>query len=222
MAKVNVTRQKLIDGAMQVLVSEGVAGTTTRKIAEAAGVRLATLHYHFKDKDALLFAVLEEVTSLLQKFLDEEIKPSPDLHHRIEELILAIWRLVRKTRDLQILQFEVTMYAVRRSDTAWLAEKQYEGYFDQYERILAQPRNDGCSKEQIRRLAQFVLAGLDGILVQDLANPDEARTEQLLDSLVRASQAVAAQMASKRGTNDEKAAGSVEPAARLQRKKRPA
>jgi AcrR family transcriptional regulator len=195
MTKMNVTRQKLIDGAMQVLVSEGVAGTTTRKIAEAAGVRLATLHYHFKDKDALLFAVLEEVTRLLQQFLDEEVRPSPDLHHRIEELILAIWRLVKKTRDLQILQFEVTMYAVRRPDTAWLAEKQYQGYFDQYERILAQPPNIACPPEQIRTLAQFVLAGLDGILVQDLANPDEARSERVLRSMIRASQALVVHMA---------------------------
>lgn len=197
MTKVNVTRQKLIDGAMQVLVSEGVAGTTTRKIAEAAGVRLATLHYHFKDKDALLFAVLEDVTRLLQKFLDDEVKPSPDLHHRIQELVLAIWRLVEKTRGMQILQFEVTMSAVRRPDAAWLAEKQYLGYIQQYERILAQPQNSELDSAQLRQLAQFVLAGIDGVLVQDLAMPNEARTREALNCLIRAAQALAAGMASK-------------------------
>ena len=37
----------------------GVIGATTRKIAAESGVRLATLHYHFESKSALLLAVFE-------------------------------------------------------------------------------------------------------------------------------------------------------------------
>ena len=192
--KVSPTKKKLIDGAMRVLSEEGVANTTTRKIAEAAGVRLATLHYHFKDKDALLFAVLEEVTFLLQQFLDEEVKPTADIENCIRELILAIWRLVKKTRDLQILQFEMTMYAVRRPDTAWLAEKQYEGYFQQYERILASCEKSQLQRRQLRALAQFLLAGIDGVLVQHLATPNDARSQEQLNTLIEAGQTTARRM----------------------------
>ncbi len=193
--KVSPSRTKLIDGAMRVLSEEGVSGATTRKIAEAAGVRLATLHYHFKDKDELLFAVLEEVTLLLEKFLDDEVKKSGNLYDCIRELIMAIWRLVRKTKHLQIVQFEMTMYAVRRPSTAWLAEQQYEGYIKQYERILGASNNDLLSSANLRGLAQFVLAGIDGILVQDLATSNEARSGELLEHLVEASQSVARHMA---------------------------
>jgi AcrR family transcriptional regulator len=195
MARRNQTRERLIEGAVQVLAVEGVAGTTTRKIADAADVHLAALHYHFKDKDALLFAVLEAVTRQLEEFLDREVKPSVDLHHRIEELILAIWRLVKKTRDLQILQFEMTMHAVRRKDTAWLAEKQYHGYIEQYRRILAQQENHGLTNQQLRALAQFLLGGIDGILVQDLAMPSDSRTRESLKRLIQAGQYLAKSMA---------------------------
>ncbi|MEJ1939013.1 hypothetical protein WDZ92_53115, partial [Nostoc sp. NIES-2111] len=46
MAKATDTRAKLITGAMEVLCKDGVNGTTTRKIADASGQRLATMHYH--------------------------------------------------------------------------------------------------------------------------------------------------------------------------------
>ncbi len=193
--KISPSRTKLIDGAIRVLSEEGVTGATTRKIAEAAGVRLATLHYHFKDKDELLFAVLEEVTLTLEKFLDDEVKKSNNLYDCIRELIMAIWRLVRKTRHLQIVQFEMTMYAVRRPSTTWLAEQQYEGYIKQYERILGESNNDLLPAASLRDLAQFLLAGIDGILVQDLATSNEARSGELLVYLVETGQSLARDMA---------------------------
>lgn len=193
--KINPSRLKLIDGAMHVLSVEGVSGATTRKIAEAAGVRLATLHYHFKDKDELLFAVLEEVTRLLEQFLDEDVQKSDNLFDCIRELIMAIWRLVRKTKDLQIVQFEMTMYAVRRPGTAWLAERQYEGYITQYERILGASNHGLLGTDDLRDLAHFLLAGLDGIQVQDLATADKTRSDKLLVHLVEASQSLARHMA---------------------------
>jgi AcrR family transcriptional regulator len=169
---VQTTKLKLIEGAMRVLEEEGIAGTTTRRIAEAADVRLATLHYHFKDKDALLFAVLEEITVRMEAFLVQDTKLADNLNQSIEQLIWALWRLVKQTRNLQILQFELTMYAVRDPETAWLAERQYEAYYKKYERILLNYKGCQLTGQDVRHLAQFLLAGLDGILVQDLAIPN--------------------------------------------------
>lgn len=202
-AKVSPSRQKLIDGAMRALSKEGVSGTTTRKIAEAAGVRLATLHYHFKNKDELLFAVLVEVTLILEKFLDDEVKPSKNIYDCIAELVKAIWRLVRKTRHLQIVQIEMTMYAVRQSGTSWIAKQQYEGYVTQYYRILEASNGGILSSDHIRDLAQFLLAGIDGILLQDLAASSDVRSQQLLERLIEESQAAAKRMANADGRLQE-------------------
>jgi AcrR family transcriptional regulator len=53
------TREQILDAARDVLVAQGYAGTTTRAIAEAAGVRPSLVHYHFGGKQQLLVAVLE-------------------------------------------------------------------------------------------------------------------------------------------------------------------
>lgn len=196
--KISPSRQKLIDGAIHVLSKEGVSGATTRKIAEAAGVRLATLHYHFKNKDDLLFSVLVEITLFLEKFLDDEVKPSNNIHDCINELITTIWKLIRETRQLQIVQIEMTMYAARNSTTTWIAKRQYEGYVKQYQRILENSNNDSLTHDNIRDLAQFLLSGIDGILVQDLAASNDKRSKQLLQRLIEAGQFTAKRMAASR------------------------
>lgn len=53
------TRTAIIDAARAQLRADGHRGVTTRKVAEAAGVPLSQLHYHFGSKQGLLLAVLE-------------------------------------------------------------------------------------------------------------------------------------------------------------------
>lgn len=47
-------REALLDGAKRCLLEKGYARTTARDIADAAGVSLAAIGYHFGSKDSLL------------------------------------------------------------------------------------------------------------------------------------------------------------------------
>lgn len=51
-------RQQLIDAAMRLFSVQGFDGTTTREIAEAAGVNEAIIFRHFPSKEALYWAVV--------------------------------------------------------------------------------------------------------------------------------------------------------------------
>ena len=54
------TRQRLIQAALRLFLSQGISGTTTRQIADAARVNEVTLFRHFGSKHGLLLGVLEE------------------------------------------------------------------------------------------------------------------------------------------------------------------
>ena len=54
------TRQKLIDGAVATLRDKGIAGTSARAIAAAAGVNQALVFYHFGSVDELVDAACRE------------------------------------------------------------------------------------------------------------------------------------------------------------------
>ena len=56
------TRLALLDAAEELLISKGVVGISTRKVADRAGVNQALVHYHFGTIEELLLAVLERVS----------------------------------------------------------------------------------------------------------------------------------------------------------------
>ena len=54
------TRLAILDAARERLLADGFAQLSTRKVADAAGVPLSQLHYHFGSKEQLVLALLEE------------------------------------------------------------------------------------------------------------------------------------------------------------------
>jgi AcrR family transcriptional regulator len=64
----DATRELILDAAAELLRGEGSAATTTRAVAERAGVRLSLVHYHFGSKGRLLAELLaRENTKLLAR-----------------------------------------------------------------------------------------------------------------------------------------------------------
>jgi AcrR family transcriptional regulator len=53
------TRTSILDAARACLLADGYANLSTRRVADAAGVPLSQIHYHFGSKQQLILAVLE-------------------------------------------------------------------------------------------------------------------------------------------------------------------
>jgi AcrR family transcriptional regulator len=54
------TRDALLDAAVTLFAEQGVAATTSAGIAQRAGVTPAMVHYHFRNRERLLDAVVDE------------------------------------------------------------------------------------------------------------------------------------------------------------------
>jgi AcrR family transcriptional regulator len=63
--KGQATRDRLIEAAREVLVAHGHAGTSTRAVADAAGVNLSQVHYHFGGRHGLLIEVFRRENEAL-------------------------------------------------------------------------------------------------------------------------------------------------------------
>jgi AcrR family transcriptional regulator len=59
MAARDDTARGLLDAARTCLLADGYAGLSTRKVAQAAGVPLSQVHYHFGSKGGMVLALLE-------------------------------------------------------------------------------------------------------------------------------------------------------------------
>jgi len=188
------TRTRIVSGALQALEIHGLQETTTRRIAAEAGVRLATLHYHFDNKEAVLLAVLDMLVNELKLTLKADLVPSDTIEARIAEVLRASWAYVERTRAKQIVQYELTLYALRTQGSEWLARRQYEGYVDAYVAQLREgggPDESGLTDTQIRSLAHLMLAGVDGLILQSLAGAADNHLKAGLKAVTAGAQAVA-------------------------------
>ncbi|QFG29381.1 TetR/AcrR family transcriptional regulator [Pseudomonas umsongensis] len=180
------TKEQIIEGALACLIADGVAGATTRKIAAQAGVPLAALHYHFSSKESLLFAVLEGLAKKLKDAISAEAAPSKNLAQCIERVLLADWSIAQKNREIQTVQYELTLFALRTKEADWLAKGQYEDYLSAHEQVFSQyiDTNDAAAVERIRDLSQLALTGIDGIILLELAAPDAQRSQSAVRNLI--------------------------------------
>ncbi|PXW35796.1 UNVERIFIED_CONTAM: TetR family transcriptional regulator [Williamsia faeni] len=53
-------RDEILDAAAELFTTRGYSGTSTRMIAEAVGIRQASLYHHFKTKDDILESLLQD------------------------------------------------------------------------------------------------------------------------------------------------------------------
>ncbi len=57
------TRKLILDAAEQVMVAEGYAAVSSRRVAQEIGVNAATVHYYYPTTDDLFIALHERMTS---------------------------------------------------------------------------------------------------------------------------------------------------------------
>jgi AcrR family transcriptional regulator len=77
-------RARVLSQARILFVERGYADTSMQQIAEAAGLRKATLYHHFKDKEELFTQVLLVELQELSRELDRAIASGGTLAERLE------------------------------------------------------------------------------------------------------------------------------------------
>jgi AcrR family transcriptional regulator len=104
-------REDLLAGAKRCLYEKGYARTTARDIANAAGVSLAAIGYHFRSKEALLNEALIEAVgewgAELERALATDALPEADPLARFEAVWTRVVDLFPTYRRLWIANFDI-------------------------------------------------------------------------------------------------------------------
>lgn len=101
------TRERLVQAGLVLFGRHGFDGVTTRALAEAAGVNLAAIPYHFGGKEGVYAAVAEHVVStcgtemldVIAEVLPQGENPSRPLEatRRLRTLITGVIRVITRS-----------------------------------------------------------------------------------------------------------------------------
>ena len=93
------TRQHRLKIAKSEFVKKGFLNTTTSEISEKAGIAHGTLFLHFKNKDALIVAILDRELEEINLAIQQMIAKAVDL----EQLLLQYITLLQEEEDLFVV-----------------------------------------------------------------------------------------------------------------------
>ncbi|MFI7706622.1 TetR/AcrR family transcriptional regulator [Nonomuraea sp. NPDC049480] len=104
-------REDLLAGAKRCLIEKGYSRTTARDIANASGVSLAGIGYHFKSKEALmneaLFEAMREWGDELAATLAGDVEPDMTPLERFAAAWDRVAESFARLRPLWVTQFEL-------------------------------------------------------------------------------------------------------------------
>lgn len=176
-------RAELVQAAIQVATREGLAATTTRRIAQELGISVGIVHYCFRSKEELLHEVIRVIAEAQVVAARSAIKPGGDLEESVRNAFLGFWQLVEATPESQLLTYELTSWALRNAETEPLAREQRASQLAGIEAILAEisVATGASFKVPAEQLARMTLAITDGVTLGWLVDRDTASAVQALE-----------------------------------------
>ena len=179
-------RTALVQAALRVVARDGVAAATTRRIVAEAGMPLASFHYVFASRDALMAELIEAAVESEQRdFAPALAGDVSDLGMR-EAIRAGLQHYldgVRSDPDREKAMFELTQWALREPGFESLARRQYARYHEVA--ALAAEEVARLTGSEWRRplaeVARILVAFSDGLTIAWLVTRDDAAAAATMD-----------------------------------------
>jgi len=92
--------QLLLDAGLELLPQTGCAGLSVRRLTEHAGVNLGMFHYHFRNKENFVRAVLQRVYEEMFSALSLQVDATRSPVHNLREAMTVLAHFGREKRAL--------------------------------------------------------------------------------------------------------------------------
>lgn len=183
-------RQRIVEAAIEVIATEGLARATTRRIAERADAPLGALHYCFRNKEELMQVVAEHgATELRARF--DGVDPAEGLEATIRNSIAAMWSWVRANVGLQLALMELGLWRIRRGGDPAAVYAMWNSFGGDLlrEKLEKAAAADAVAPTiTIDEMVRFINHRFDGLAYEFAASRDEPacerQTELLADAIV--------------------------------------
>ncbi len=150
----NSPRGRLLNGAARLFRDKGYERTTVRDIAAAVGIQSGSIFHHFPSKDAILYAVIEEViqanTQRLKDARDAVDAPEDKLRALIRQELVFIVGDTREAMNVMVQEWRCLSEAQQREALA--LRQVYENIWLDVLEALHQQGAFSCTPFIMRRL----------------------------------------------------------------------
>lgn len=136
-----MTKQIILYEAGKLFKEKGFQNTSTREIAEKSEVTQPNLYYHFKTKEEIYIAVLEDLSSQVKVALERIIEEEDG------DLLESLLRILNYLRDKHPANFSIMShdmtYEISKENHYHLYRVWQEGYIKPLARLFSRYMKEG-------------------------------------------------------------------------------
>jgi AcrR family transcriptional regulator len=178
--------EEIIVAAFHCISEIGIAATTTRAVAQRAGMNLGSIHYYFRSKDALLLGVLKQLMKhkfkLFNTIRRSNLTPTQKIYY-----LLRSGSNFMQHREEVVATISLWAHAVAQGGV-W--QSTYRKLFDELRSELKAIIDEGVETGEFRNtdstvLAETIIVGVQGISMHYVMTPSDFERESLTDRLVK-------------------------------------
>lgn len=175
-------RDRILDEAEQLFRTRGYNTVTMRDIANAVGIRQASLYYHFPSKEQLFVAVNERVFERHRLGLQQAIAQNED-DLRSQLHAIGTWFLSQPSIHF-LSMVHTDMPLLDEENTARLSASSYKSIFEPICQIFAQARQRGAIRDvRPELLAGFFLSVIESLPIATTL-PDAASEQVIVNEMI--------------------------------------
>jgi AcrR family transcriptional regulator len=176
-------RRALVTAAYQRIANDGFEGLRTRDVAADVGVNIATLHYYFPTKEALIRSVIGQAMQRFVETMPRDGSPVEQLRGHLR----ALATLLREDHQLWAVLGELVLRAPRDPDLARIF-RQTDGFWhrtlrDLISRCMAHGAID--PKVDADDMAALMIVAIKGVSLPTVAGFQPEIADQVFRQLER-------------------------------------
>jgi TetR/AcrR family transcriptional regulator, regulator of cefoperazone and chloramphenicol sensitivity len=167
-------RQSLVEAAFEAIAADGFEGLRTRSVAARAGVNIATLHYYFPTKEALIGGVAHYLASqFIALHGPAPASTGSDALDRLRQEFSDVRFYRAKHKALTSVMLEIQLRARRDPAIAAIVDPLVGHWRSGLERMVRAGQDAGVFRADLDAAAAalFLMAAFSGVTLHSLPAP---------------------------------------------------
>jgi AcrR family transcriptional regulator len=171
----------LVLAAFNQIAERGFEGLRTREVAAGVGVNIATLHYYYPTKEALIRGVVAHAMDRFRSTLAPHGSPSDQLRNHLR----AVRKLLRDEPEVGAVMGELALRSARDASLARIMGEAFQAWHRTLLGLLKRAARDGYLARELDYddVAALIMATLTSMTLPSTASSD--RTDRAFRQLER-------------------------------------
>jgi len=153
-----IVRQKIIGSAVDLFYLHGFEGTSMRNIARSVGCTQAALYYHFRNKEELLYTIVDQFAKDMLLELKSILLKKSDPIEKLRETIKGQIFLMKTRRKEVKISIEDKKFL--KAELNELVKESERATYRLYRSLIEELKVDGRLKQLDTNTAVFGIVGM--------------------------------------------------------------